>query len=377
MSPNTAFLSGAHPDDIEIGAGATAAKLTNLGWQLYFCILTDDLDPEIARTRRAEAIAAADALGVAEDHVIFVGLADTGLVGRGSEIDQTRAVLARHVDVDQIDIAFSHSKADVHTDHKRAHDIIQNVMKGKPILHFPIVNHLIEKDFKPEIFIEVSETHPRKLDALDKHNSQIELGRIDKREIEELSKRYGPICRSSHAEAFEWSCVFGTPRESIRLAKQLNDRRRRSHLPLTAVLLCLAALLCYAVCFWEGGWDQRGAILVEDFVGGSHISGRVTGFSSEEYADLKILVYVLTNHWYIHPWADDAPGKGFATIDPDGSWRIETVKREHRARRVAFLLTRRDAVAPHVLNVHWDPDRELLWRIRPLAVTMMSGPDEI
>jgi LmbE family N-acetylglucosaminyl deacetylase len=38
MSPNTAFLSGAHPDDIEIGAGATAAKLTNLGWELYFCI---------------------------------------------------------------------------------------------------------------------------------------------------------------------------------------------------------------------------------------------------------------------------------------------------------------------------------------------------
>ena len=34
--------------------------------------------------------------------------------------------------------------------------------------------------------------------------------------------------------------------------------------------------------------------------------------------DLKILVYVLTNEWYIHPWTTPEPGRGYATIDQDG-----------------------------------------------------------
>lgn len=78
---------GPHPDDIEIGAGATAAKLAALGKQVCFLICTDGrfgdgCAPEgckgqaLIDLRRQEAIASAAALGVTD--VRFLPLSDGG-----------------------------------------------------------------------------------------------------------------------------------------------------------------------------------------------------------------------------------------------------------------------------------------------------------
>ncbi len=78
---------GPHPDDIEIGAGATAAKLIAAGKQVCFLICTDgryglENAPEgtapeaLAELRKAEAIASALALGVTD--VRFLGFSDGG-----------------------------------------------------------------------------------------------------------------------------------------------------------------------------------------------------------------------------------------------------------------------------------------------------------
>ena len=78
---------GPHPDDIEIGAGATAAKLAQAGKKVCFLICADgrfgdgyapDLCPdELAEVREGEAIASAAALGV--EDVRFLRLCDGGL----------------------------------------------------------------------------------------------------------------------------------------------------------------------------------------------------------------------------------------------------------------------------------------------------------
>jgi LmbE family N-acetylglucosaminyl deacetylase len=80
---------GPHPDDIEIGAGATVAKLAAMGKRITFLIATDgrygthddniDLD-ELARIRHEEAIAGAAALGVKD--VIFLPFQDGGQYDR-------------------------------------------------------------------------------------------------------------------------------------------------------------------------------------------------------------------------------------------------------------------------------------------------------
>jgi len=78
---------GPHPDDIEIGAGATAAKLAAAGKHVCFLICTDGRfgdgnAPEgirgsaLIEMRKQEAISSAAALGVTD--VRFLGLSDGG-----------------------------------------------------------------------------------------------------------------------------------------------------------------------------------------------------------------------------------------------------------------------------------------------------------
>ena len=79
---------GPHPDDIEVGAGATAAKLRAMGKQVSFLICTDGrfglenapagTTPEaLAELRQKESLEAARALGVQD--VRFLSFSDGGL----------------------------------------------------------------------------------------------------------------------------------------------------------------------------------------------------------------------------------------------------------------------------------------------------------
>lgn len=76
---------GAHPDDIEVGAGATVAKLISMGKKVSFLICTDgrygtekediSLD-DLVKIRREEALVSAKMLGVS--NVYFLGFSDGG-----------------------------------------------------------------------------------------------------------------------------------------------------------------------------------------------------------------------------------------------------------------------------------------------------------
>jgi LmbE family N-acetylglucosaminyl deacetylase len=46
--PHEALFVGAHPDDIELGAGGTVARLTDAGWNVWLCILTSESDTSVA-----------------------------------------------------------------------------------------------------------------------------------------------------------------------------------------------------------------------------------------------------------------------------------------------------------------------------------------
>ena len=78
---------GPHPDDIEIGAGATAAKLAAEGKDLCFLICTDGrfgtdhapaslVGDTLAKLRRAEAESSASLLGVKD--LRFLPFSDGG-----------------------------------------------------------------------------------------------------------------------------------------------------------------------------------------------------------------------------------------------------------------------------------------------------------
>lgn len=83
---SSCLFIGPHPDDIEIGAGATAAKLSAAGKNITFLILTDGRygdgfsngikGDDLAKLRREESIRSAEILGVRD--VRFLDLSDGG-----------------------------------------------------------------------------------------------------------------------------------------------------------------------------------------------------------------------------------------------------------------------------------------------------------
>ena len=141
---------GAHPDDIEIGAGGTVYRLTSAGASVHFLILTHGThrlspglrelseriseraaDPQMpspstydVRSRHGESIAAAACLGVPETNV-FVATA----------FEDTRLQMHAHALIrfiedfcfdehgrDRFDVVATHAGGDRHSDHNQVHE---------------------------------------------------------------------------------------------------------------------------------------------------------------------------------------------------------------------------------------------------------------
>ncbi len=116
---------GPHPDDIEIGAGATAAKLAASGKSICFVICTDgrcgtDHAPaglageELAGVRKKEAQASASLLGVRD--LRFLGFRDGGFY---EQTDLRRSILEQIADF-RPDVIFAPDPcvtSECHTDH--------------------------------------------------------------------------------------------------------------------------------------------------------------------------------------------------------------------------------------------------------------------
>lgn len=113
---------GPHPDDIEIGAGATIAKLTAAGKKVSFLICTDgrfgsaDIPPEqLIAIRQEEARASAAALGV--EDVRFLPFCDGGFY----DTRELVAAIAVAVGEVQPDVIFAPDycvTSECHPDHK-------------------------------------------------------------------------------------------------------------------------------------------------------------------------------------------------------------------------------------------------------------------
>ncbi len=118
---------GPHPDDIEIGAGATAAKLAAAGKQLAFLICMDgryglELAPKgttpekLIEIRREEAVSSARMLGV--EDVRFLNLSDGGFYER----EELLTGIAREIGRFQPELIFAPDPSvdsECHTDHLR------------------------------------------------------------------------------------------------------------------------------------------------------------------------------------------------------------------------------------------------------------------
>jgi len=64
----------------------------------------------------------------------------------------------------------------------------------------------------------------------------------------------------------------------------------------------------------------------------------------------RVVVYVHTDQWYIHPYVGQGDGLSWASIDGNGRWTLQTVKRQFSADQVAAFVVATGTPTPAFTN---------------------------
>ena len=187
-TPRKALAIGAHPDDIEFGAGATLAKWAADGCEVSMLICTDgskgswdvSINPtELTATRKAEQHKAADALGVS-GQLGFMDCIDGELNDGISE----REIIASCIRELKPDVVLGHDpwkRYRLHPDHRNAgHLTIEGIVAARD--PFFLTDSQLDPHRPKELLLFEAEEidhfetcdgyEKNKLDALESHKSQ-------------------------------------------------------------------------------------------------------------------------------------------------------------------------------------------------------------
>lgn len=182
---NVLFV-GAHPDDIEIFCGGTAARYADLGASLFFCVATNGnvgsptLPPEeIAAVRRREAQAAADVLGA---QLIWLDFDDEFLI----DSVETRLAFINAFRIADPDVVICHSRVDYNPDHSISGTIVDECVhmaaipniktdapvSRKQIPHVYFMDTPAGVSFEPQLYVDISGVFDTKVKMVACHESQ-------------------------------------------------------------------------------------------------------------------------------------------------------------------------------------------------------------
>jgi N-acetylglucosamine malate deacetylase 1 len=188
---------GAHPDDLEVGAGGLLARLSQEGAEVTMAVVSIPADVE---RRRAEARAGAEAI----DADLFI-LFDE----RPCRVED----LAMHELVrrfDQIvgdvrpDLVITHSAFDLHWDHGLVNRATVSALRRTPcdllaFLSSPEMN--AQSRAIGQCFADITHTIDIKIDAIKAHGSQV--AKLDLDSSRDLARAMGRISGYQYAEAYE------------------------------------------------------------------------------------------------------------------------------------------------------------------------------
>ncbi len=229
--PERALAVGAHPDDVEFGAGATLARWAAAGCEVSLLVCTDgskgtwDVAADTAAlvaTRQAEQRDAARALG-ATGEVAFLGRVDGDLVADRAAISE----VARWIRVLRPDVLLGHDpwrRHRLHPDHRAAGTLVVDGLVAARDPHFfrehGVAHHrpgallLFEADVAGHAEVAGAAHVEAKIAALEAHRSQFEStmfvsGGDDGGELERFRRRIrdeaataGRVVGRSAAELF-------------------------------------------------------------------------------------------------------------------------------------------------------------------------------
>ncbi|MFA6866351.1 MAG: PIG-L family deacetylase [Clostridia bacterium] len=214
-----------HPDDIEVGAGSTVARLCELGKEVYYVIVTNGMlgakdckisSEELIEIRKKEVQESAKLLGVKE--VLFLGFDDGGNYTQDDVSLELTKIYARI----KPDIVFApdpHLATECHFDHLKTGYAAANacIMSNVALL---LEKYGLEATqvkglayyytANPNFYFSTKKCIKKQIQALTIYKSQFE-GSLDKKTSELgaialylrlRSKKYGLLHGKSNAEAF-------------------------------------------------------------------------------------------------------------------------------------------------------------------------------
>lgn len=86
-------------------------------------------------------------------------------------------------------------------------------------------------------------------------------------------------------------------------------------------------------------------VVIDSIVRDEHIAGHVRGLPTDAHKQFKVVFYVKTNRWYVHPYAytsdQEGDGYSFTYLNSDGTFQIQSIRREVPAKQLAALLVPR------------------------------------
>ena len=188
---------GAHPDDLEVGAGGLLARLSEEGAEVTLAIVSV---PNSIEQRKAEARAAADLI---DANVVFIY---DEKPSRVEDIPMHELVRRFDQVVGDVrpDLVITHSAHDLHWDHGLVNRATVSALRRTPCdllayLSSPEMN--AQARGLGECFADVSKTIDTKIAAIAAHKSQ--LSRLDLESSRDLARAMGRISGYQYAEAYE------------------------------------------------------------------------------------------------------------------------------------------------------------------------------
>jgi LmbE family N-acetylglucosaminyl deacetylase len=190
----TVVAIGAHPDDIEIGAGGLLLSLPS-GTRVHYVLCTGTVPRRVEARRAAEAFLPGARLSVA-----LHDLPDGRLPAHWDAVKQIVESAARELDAT---LVLAPSREDAHQDHRLLAELAGTAFRDAPVLHYEIPKW--DGDLaRRNVYLPLSSRRVRRKVRLlsDAYPSQKARDWWDDETFLGLARLRGMECRARYAEAF-------------------------------------------------------------------------------------------------------------------------------------------------------------------------------
>ena len=198
------FFIGAHPDDIEIGAGALIAHIVEQADVLCITLSDNQQNPALTKVveehHRSMAV-----LGVPAQNVIVGKFETRRFPHFRQEILEYLIELKNRY---QPEIVFTHTRADIHQDHAAATEECLRAFRGTTVLGFDVLRS--SYGFFPNFLVEVTEKDVEaKVNALAEYKTYSSKYYFDPAITRATLIRHGALAERPYAEGFDILRVIG------------------------------------------------------------------------------------------------------------------------------------------------------------------------